>query len=81
MSDALLINTRTRDVWTYDEKRLLDRLARIFNEHGDKLALTCGNATCPDPKMALAADDTDPAGRVLRCGCKDRHFLPKGRRH
>lgn len=73
---ALLINTRLRVVWTHDEKRLLTRLSKIFNTHGDKLQLRCGNVTCPDSRMVLAQDDTAPGGRVLRCGCSDRVFSP-----
>lgn len=74
MSGGLLINTRRRVVWTKDEKRLLDRVAKRFNAHGDKLQLLCGNETCPDRRISLAVDDEDPAGRVLRCGCTDRQF-------
>lgn len=71
---AMLISTRARVVWTQQDKKLLNRCAKLFNEKGDKLELKCGNLTCPEPKMTLAKDDTDPGGRVLRCGCTDRHF-------
>ena len=77
MSDAdLLINTRIRTVWTTDERRLLDRLAKIFNQHGDKLLLKCGNVVCPEDHIVLQQDRTAPGGMVLRCGCTDRHFIP-----
>lgn len=71
---ALLITTREREVWMPEEKRLLDRLAKVFNQHGDKLQLICGNPVCPAPKMTLSRDDSHPGGRVLRCGCRDRVF-------
>ena len=63
-------------VWTTDERKLLGRVAKVFNMHGDKFLLRCGNLTCPDPRMMLLVDDTAPGGRVLRCGCTDRHFSP-----
>lgn len=71
---ALLISTRRRVVWTIAERRLLDKVAKAFNVHGDKFKLVCGSEVCPSPQIALAQDDTNPAGRVLRCGCTDREF-------
>jgi hypothetical protein len=81
MRGALLISTRDRDVWTHENKRLLDRLARMLNSAEVKLLLRCQRATCPDPQIVLAEDDTNPAGRVLRCGCTDRHVEPRSRLH
>jgi hypothetical protein len=72
--DTLLISTRTRVVWTLAERKRLDRCAKDFNVHGDKLQLRCGQMTCPDPTMHLAADFSAPGGAVLRCGCTDRVF-------
>jgi hypothetical protein len=72
---AMLINTRLRVVWTSDERRLLDRLAKIFNMHGDRLQFRCGNETCLDDRIILAVDASAPGGAVLRCGCTDRHFV------
>jgi hypothetical protein len=73
---ALLISTRQRVVWTSDEKKLLNRLSKIFNAHGDKLLLVCGNTTCLEQRMILAQDQSNPGGMVLRCGCSDRCFIP-----
>lgn len=73
---ALLITTRDRVVWTTDEKKRLDRCAKDFNMHGDKLLLVCGNPCCPDPHMHLHQDQTSAGGMVLRCGCTDRCFIP-----
>lgn len=72
---ALLINTRSRVVWTTDERKLLSRLAKIFNMHGDKLLFYCGNAACVDPTIRMERDGTAPGGVVLRCFCTDRHFV------
>jgi hypothetical protein len=70
-----LINTRAREVWTTDERRLLDRLAKIFNMHGDRLLFECGSECCPNPHIVIALDDSAPGGAVLRCGCTDRQFV------
>lgn len=67
---------RVRTVWTTDERRLLDRLAKTFNMHGDKILLRCGNPVCPSPVIVLKADQTSAGGAVLRCGCTDRVFSP-----
>jgi hypothetical protein len=74
--ESLVLNTRTRVVWTTDERRRLDRCAKDFNQHGDKLQLKCGNLTCPDPRIHLATAFDAPGGAVLRCGCSDRVFSP-----
>ena len=71
---ALQLATRQRVVWTRAERKHLDVCAHDFNAHGDKLLLTCGRVTCPDPRMHLAADFGAPGGAVLRCGCTDRVF-------
>jgi hypothetical protein len=73
---ALLIDPRQRVVWTTDERRRLDRCAKDFNTHGDKLQLVCGSALCPEPRIVMHQDQTAPGGVVLRCGCTDRHFVP-----
>jgi hypothetical protein len=71
---AMLISTRVRTVWTTHERKLLDRLAKVFNMHGDKLQLRCGNPVCPDNRISLAQDHSSAGGAVLRCGCTDRVF-------
>lgn len=73
MTDAGVM-TRRRVVWTLAERKLLDKVARTFNVHGDKFQLVCGDPGCPNPKITLVQDDTNPAGRVLRCACTDREF-------
>ena len=73
---AMLISTREREVWTTDEKKRLNRCAKDFNAHGDKLLLVCGNPLCVDPRMTLQQDHSAPGGMVLRCYCRDRVFTP-----
>lgn len=74
---ALLISSRDREVWTYEEKRLLDRASRVIVAHGDRMQIVCGHPLCPDRRIQLMQDDTNPAGRILRCGHLDRHFARK----
>lgn len=82
MNGALLISTRDREVWVHENKRKLDRLAEMLLSADVGLGLRCLRATCPDPQIVMVRDDTDPAGRILRCGCKDRHVESKAsRRH
>lgn len=76
IGDGTILSTRTRVVWTPDEKRQLDRVARIFNAHGDVFLMKCGHRTCPDRVIKLASDPTDPNGLILQCGCTDRIFVP-----
>lgn len=71
---AMLVSTRQRVVWTMDEKKRLDRTARDFNGHGDKFLMRCGNPVCPDDRMFVHLDSSQPTGAVLRCGCTDRVF-------
>lgn len=73
---AMLISTRQRVVWTTDEKKHLDRCARDFNSHGDKLLMLCGNPVCPEQRITLQQDGSSASGMVLRCGCSDRVFVP-----
>lgn len=81
MHGALLISTRAREVWTYEQKRRIDRMASDLRTAQVHLLLQCGNPTCPDPQMRVVPDGSSPNGRILRCGCKDRHFLTKGGAH
>lgn len=66
--------SRTRDVWTNDERRLFDRAAKMVRSHGDLMLLRCGSDLCPDRAITLEADASDARGAVLRCGCTDRSF-------
>lgn len=70
-----ILSTRDRAVWTNDERKHLDRCAKDFNAHGDKLIMVCGNPCCPEPTIRLHPDEREPAGAVLRCGCTDRVFM------
>lgn len=66
--------TRAREVWTNDERRKLDHLAKMIKGHGDLFFLKCGSDLCPDRTIALVAEASAPRGAVLRCGCTDRVF-------
>jgi hypothetical protein len=67
-------STRGREVWTKADKKMLDRVSRLIASHGDRMALTCGHATCADRQIRIHVDPTSASGAVLRCGCTDRVF-------
>lgn len=67
-----LISGRQRDVYTDDERRLLDRCSKMLIRHGDKIQIRCGATSCPDPVVRLVESQTESGGAVLRCGCSDR---------
>lgn len=67
-----LISTRERDVYTDDERRLLDRCAKMLTSHGDKIQIRCGATSCPDPVVKITESATESGGAVMRCGCTDR---------
>lgn len=71
---ALDVNIRQRQVWTNDEKKHLDRAAKVLLSHADRMLMLCGKALCPDPRIQLVRDGDSPRGAVLRCGCTDREF-------
>lgn len=82
MSAIPIISTRVREVWTYEQKRKIDRMAEDLNSAHVALKLECREPFCPSPAFELVPHPTAPGGRILRCGCKDRHFEPRAmRRH
>ncbi len=74
MSDVLIVSSRTREVWMYENKRLLDRLAKMLNSAEVSMKLECNAPGCPDPRLRLVEDQQEPTSRVLQCGCKNRAF-------
>lgn len=71
---VLLLNTKRCETWTNDDRKHLNRAAKVMNTHGDKFRLVCGSPICPDSLMKLTQDDTDPSGAILECGCTRRIF-------
>jgi hypothetical protein len=63
-----LATERTREVWTEQERKALDRASLACGSHGIRMALTCTKPGCRGGLMRLdvAGDD------VLRCDCTDR---------
>jgi len=64
--------SRTREVWTKDEGKLLDRAIALLQSRDVKWLMKCGKPTCSDDKLErlkeLGSD------YVLQCGCKRRVF-------
>lgn len=65
---------RKRQVWTKDEGRLLDRLAKLLNERGMLLNLACQNPKCAQSRKPLERFRMANGDYVLRCECTDRVF-------
>lgn len=74
MGPIPILGARIREVWPKDERKILDRCAKLFNSHGDKLMMRCGYPLCTDPDIRLYPDPLKPNWMVLRCGCRDRAF-------
>lgn len=72
-----IISARNREVWTYDNKRLLDRMAMLLHSANVRLLFECSAPLCPSPQITLVHDERVPGARLLRCGCTDRHFAPR----
>lgn len=77
MNGAILISTKVREDWTYENKLLIDKLALKLHSARVTLEMQCKAPACPDPRIRLVREDTDPAGRVLECGCTRRFFEPR----
>jgi len=67
--------SRTREVWTRDDGRLIDRALALMQSRGDKVLQACAKPTCSDRKIERVSI---PGGYALRCGCRDRVFLARG---
>lgn len=67
--------SRAREVWTPDEKRLLDRATKLLESRGVELFMGCGETQCKGtPIERLSNAD---GGMTLRCAHKDRVFPRK----
>ena len=64
-----LTTERTREVWTADERKVLDRMAKLADARGLKWLIACKREGCRGHLMRL---DVAGTGDVLRCDCSDR---------
>lgn len=69
--------SRQREVWTKDERKLLDRATELLRSRAIALQLRCLHPDCqgPDGKMQFSRDNAGDA--ILRCGHKDRVFVSR----
>lgn len=72
----LLLSTRQTEHWTRDERRVIDRAAKLLNQRGVKMLLVCASELCPDQRLRLA-EGRRPGEVSLRCGHLDRLFPAK----
>lgn len=77
--------SRTREVWTFEEWRVIERATQLLNSRGLDFFLRCGPCTA----RAAAAHTPPPilerrrradGALTLRCDCTEREFRPKGAR-
>jgi hypothetical protein len=60
---------RTREVWTADERKAVDRAAKLFAARGLRMVLTCSREGCRGTLTRLAGG---VAGDRLECDCTAR---------
>lgn len=72
MNGALIVSTKDREVWIYERHKKITEVATLLQSAGVSLVMHCKSPACPDPRIRLVGDHTDPEGRILECGCKRR---------
>ena len=64
-----LTTERAREVWSRDERKALERVAKLCALRGVRFLLTCGREGCRETIERVE----DATGQlVLRCACSDR---------
>ena len=67
--------TRTREVLTRDNWKHLQRaIDEVLEPQHLKFMFLCGHDGCPDPRVQRRRNPD--GGFRLRCGCRDRVFMP-----
>jgi hypothetical protein len=61
---------RQREVWTWDEWKLIDRCAKLLKSRSINMTLSCGHESC-DGKIEQIAGTNNP---TLQCDCRTRVF-------
>ena len=61
---------RTREVFTHDQWRLIDRAAKLLKSHQINLTLSCGHESCAG-KIEQVKSAAIP---TLQCACRTRVF-------
>lgn len=64
-------HVRVRQVWTSQERQLLNRSTKLLNSKGLDQMLKCQNPACG---TWLERIENPDGGFTLRCGCADRVF-------
>lgn len=63
---------KTREVWTNDEYRLINRIGKLFKARGLRFSLHCDAPDCAKAPMTM--ERTPDGGSSLTCQCKERIF-------
>lgn len=64
--------SRTREVWTRDEWKTIDRAVRMLESRGVTVYFGCPEPTCTTAPIARVR--RPDGGITLRCAHKDREF-------
>lgn len=67
--------SRTREVWTKQEVRLVNRTTTLLKSRGIQVMFACTSKQCADTAITRVPGLTGDF--VLRCECKDRIFQRK----
>jgi hypothetical protein len=76
--------SRTREVWTFDEWRQIERTTKLLESRGMEFFLRCGPCTARAARRGQAPPKLERIRRAdgaltLRCDCTEREFRPKGK--
>lgn len=64
--------SRTREVWTYDEWRTLEKATKLLSGRGVQLLMRCAQPDCQ--KSPMERRRRPDGGITLRCSHADREF-------
>lgn len=76
--------SRAREVWTFEEWRVIERATKLLESRGMEFFLRCGRCSARAARLGQANPRLErvtrrDGGQTLRCDCTDREFRPKGK--
>ena len=75
-ADGLIVPdavARTKETWTRDEARLVDRVLKLMRGRDLAVVLKCNTARCKGAEVTVHRDEPGD-GYTWRCSCTDRVF-------
>lgn len=76
--------SRTREVWTFEDWRVLERATKLLESRGLQFFLRCASCAAREQRLGKPITPLERLRRrdgalTLRCGCTEREFRPKGK--